>query len=218
MDWLYNHFSDSCYLHIFIVSIFALFILRTPVNSILKHMRIIIILTSFFLLLQSAPAQQTRYQTNKAALKISAFKNGENYQWENKEILVFLDYRTGNFVTRLKNTDFRSTVHPEFHVLPPAEEETEYLFKGILPINDIINQKSINQTYPIELQIVNEALGLDETLSMQMTITRPGSGAANYRVFSLAGKMYNDQLQLPAFLGFDNEIEIWIVFNAFSNN
>jgi hypothetical protein len=182
-------------------------------------MRIIIILTSFFLLLQTGAAQQTRYQINKADLRINAFKNGENYQWENKEITVFLDYRTGDFITKLKNTDFRSVAHPEFHELPPAEEETEYVFKGILPITDIINQKNINQTYPVELQIVCEELGLEETLSFQMTITRPStSDASNYRIFSLQGKMYNDQLRLPAFEGFDNEIEVWIVFNAFSNN
>ena len=183
-------------------------------------MRVLIIFTSFLFLLQTGGlAQQTRYQTNKAALKISAFKSGENYQWENKDITVVLDYRNGDFITRLKNTDFRSVSHPEFHESPPAEQEIEYVFKGILPIREIINQKNINQTYPIELQIVCDALGLDQTIGFQMTITRPNtSDASNYRIFSLQGKMYNDDLQLPAFEGFDNEIEVWIVFNAFSNN
>ncbi len=49
-----------------------------------------------------------------------------------------------------------------------------------------------------------------------MTTTRPGSSSAgNYRIFSLHGILYNDQLDLPFFTGFNNEIEIYINFNGF---
>jgi hypothetical protein len=181
-------------------------------------MRILIVLAVFIFTVNFSQAQETRYQTNKAALKISAFKGDENFQWENKDITAYLDYRNGDFIVRLKNTDFRSTVHPEFHQQASDGEEMEYVFKGILPIREIINQKNINQTYPVELQIICEELDIDQTLGFQLTITRPGSGSANYRIFSFQGKMYNEQLKLPAFEGFDDEIEIWIVFNAFSNN
>ena len=181
-------------------------------------MRIPIALAIIVFAVNTGLAQETRYQTFTAALKINAFKEGENFQWENKNITTFLDYRNGDFITRLKNTDFYSTVHPEFHQQKDGGAELEYLFKGIFPITDIINQKSINQTYPVELQLICEELGLDKTIAFQMTITRPGSGSKNYRIFSLQGKLYNDELQLPAFEGFDNEIDIWIVFNAYSNN
>lgn len=180
-------------------------------------MKLLFTLLSIIITVNFCPAQQLHYQTNKAALKISAFKDGENFQWENKDITVFLDYRNGDFITRLKNSDFRSTVHPEYHEKPLAEEEIEYTFKGILPITEMINQKSINQTYPLELQLICDALNVDQTLGFLVTVTRPGTGAANYRIFSFSGKLYNDDLQLPAFGGFDNTIEIWIVFNAFSN-
>ena len=101
---------------------------------------------------------------------------------------------------------------------PAEEEELEYLFKGILPITEIVNQLSISQTYPVELQLICEELRLEETIAFQMTITRPGSGSANYRIFTFQGKMYNEELQLPAFEGFDNEIDVWIIFNAYINN
>jgi len=184
----------------------------------LRTMKTLITLAVIIFTINLSLAQETRYQTNKAALKINAFKNGENYQWENKNITTFLDYRNGDFTTRLKNTDFISTIHPEFHEQTAGEEKFEYVFKGILPIREIINQKSINQTYPVELQLICEELGLDETIAFQITITRPGSGTTNYRIFTFQGKLYNDELQLPAFYGFDNEIELWIIFNAFSNN
>lgn len=181
-------------------------------------MKILITLAAVLFTVNLSLAQQTRYQTNKAALKINAFKEGENYQWENKNITVLLDYRNGDFISRLKNTDFYSTVQPEIHEQTPEGEELEYVFKGILPITEIINQKSISQVYPVELQLICEALGLDETIGFQMTITRPGSGSSqNYRIFSLQGKLFNEELQFPAFAGFDNEIELWINFNAFSN-
>ncbi|MCF6171190.1 MAG: hypothetical protein L3J66_09460 [Bacteroidales bacterium] len=160
--------------------------------------------------------QEVRYQTYKAQLKISAFKDGENYQWENKNITVVLDYRTGDFITRLKNTDMLSTVQPGFNQQDSVPDELEYVFKGIFPVTEIIDQRSISRTYPVELQLTCDYLGLDETLGFEMSITRPGTNSGNYRVFSLHGKMYNDQLRLPAFAGFDNEIDLWILFSAFS--
>ena len=176
-------------------------------------MKILITLVAIIFTVNLSVAQETRYQTNKAALKINAFKEGENYQWENKNITVLLDYRNGDFISRLKNTDFHSTIHQEFHETPEGEE-LEYVFKGILPIDEIINQRNISQTYPVELQLICDELGLDETIGFQMTITRPGTGSQNYRIFSLQGKLYNEELGLPAFSGFDNEIELWIIFNA----
>ena len=181
-------------------------------------MRTFITIAAIVMMANLGLGQEVRYQTYTAQLKISAFKDGENYQWENKNITTVLDYRTGDFITRLKNKDFRSTVQPELNQQDSVPEELEYIFKGILPITEIINQRSISQTYPVELQLICDYLRLDETLGFEMTITRPSTNSGNYRIFSLHGKMYNDELQLPAFNGFDNEIELWILFNAYSTN
>lgn len=181
-------------------------------------MKTLTLIATLILSISIGLAQETRYQTFKAGLKISANKDGENYQWENKNITTFLDYRNGDFITRLKNSDFNPTgTGTKEQVKSEDTEELEYLFKGIFPITDIINQKNINQTYPVELQMICDELRLDETVAFEMTITRPSSGSANYRVFALQGKLYNDELQLPAFKGFENEIEMWIIFNAYSN-
>jgi hypothetical protein len=34
-------------------------------------------------------------------------------------------------------------------------------------------------------------------------------------VFTLTGILYNDELKLKAFQGYDNKVEIQIIFNAF---
>ncbi len=180
-------------------------------------MKYIIALAVAILAVCVSPAQEIRYQTFKAGLKLSAFKDGENYQWENKNISVVLDYRNGEFVTRLTNKDFQSTVAPEFLQQQGTEEVLEYVFKGFFPITDILNQKNISQSYPVELQLICEQIGLNETLGFDLNVTRPNSDPGSYRIFSLHGKIFNDQVQLPAFEGFDNEIELWIVFNAVSN-
>lgn len=182
-------------------------------------MKTIITLIIIVIAINAGMSQEARYQTFKAGLKISAFKDGENFQWENKNITTFLDYRNGDFITRLKNSDFRTETQNESQEFEPTEE-FEYVFKGIFPITEIINQKNINQTYPVELQLICDELRLDETLAFEMTITRPnsGTGSKDYRVFSLQGKLYNDDLELPAFYGFENEVQLWIIFNAYSNN
>ena len=178
-----------------------------------------IILISVIALFSTLPAfmQQTQYQTYTSVMKISASKGGETYQWENKNISVRLDYKTGHFITRLRNTDFHQNQQSFQQLTDSVKQELEYTFKGTFPINDILNQKQINQNYTVELELNNNDLSIRETLLFNMTITRPSSGGSDYRVFSLHGKLYNDQLQLPAFEGFDDEIEIWLAFNGFMN-
>lgn len=169
------------------------------------------------LLILSAFPQQTQYQTYTSVLKISASKEGEIFQWENKNITVRLDYKTGDFITRLKNIDFQYSEQPVQSISDTTSRELEYTFTGNFPIHDILNQKQINQNYTVELQLNNDELSLRKTILFDMTITRPSSGEGSYRVFSLHGKLYNDQLQLPAFEGFDDEIEIWLAFNGYMN-
>lgn len=180
-------------------------------------MRIFLIIVLALFSALPAFVQQTQYQTYTSVLKINASKDGETYQWENKNISVRLDYKTGDFITRLRNTDFRQNQQSFTQVVDSVDQELEYTFKGTFPINDILNQKQINQNYTVELELNNNELSIRETLLFDMTITRPSSGDGNYRVFSLHGKMYNDQLQFPAFEGFDDEIEIWLAFNGFMN-
>ena len=161
-------------------------------------------------------AQQPQYQTYTAIMKISAVKEGEQFQWENKNITVRLDYKTGEFISRLKNHDFEKTGTPAATIADSTEQEMEYTLKGIFPVYDIINQKSINQNYTVELILNNDDLRLRESVLFDMQITRPNSGQnSSYRVFSLHGKLYNNQLNLPAFEGYDDEIEIWLLFNGY---
>lgn len=159
-------------------------------------------------------AQQPGYKTLRSSVKLIAVEGDETYQWENTDNTVFLDYKTGDFKVRLKNRDFYNPLHPAPDDPGLEEEEREYLLQGILPINEIINQKSTNQNYSIELQLVCDDLRMIETIQFNMTITKPGSASQTYRIFTLKGILYNDELNLPYFEGFDNEIEMYITFNG----
>lgn len=155
-----------------------------------------------------------RYQTMKSIMKISAFKDGENFQWENKNISAVIDYRTGEFTVRLRNSDFRAN-KAEVAIRPDSiQQEFEYMFKGMLPIREIINQKPMNQSYVVELQLTNWEMNLDHTINFDLNVTNPGTNQANYRIFQMHGKLYNYELNLPAFSGYENVIEVWISFNG----
>ncbi len=164
----------------------------------------------------NARSQQATFRTYSSVIKLSANQGDNNYQWENKDNVIFLNYKTGELIVRMKNADFYNPVHPAPVDSSLEDEEREYVFKGILPIRDIINQKTNTQRYDVELQLICEEMRLNESVNFEMTIMRPGNSAEqNYRIFSLKGILYNDRLNLPYFENFDNEIEIYINFNGY---
>lgn len=159
--------------------------------------------------------QAPKYQTYSANLLIIATKAGEDHQWQNKNITVTLNYKTGNFKAIINNSDFYNK-QTEVRVQEDSiSGNSEFQLIGIMPIEQIINQKVINQECDIELQLINNNISLSEMLNFKMNIMRPNQGRDNYRVFTLTGTLYNDILNLPAFKGYDNEVEIRLMFNAF---
>ena len=179
-------------------------------------MKVILSILAFSFIFNCISAQEAGYRTYSSSIKLIASQGEESYQWENNDNTVYLNYKTGDIKVRMKNRDFYNPLHPAPSDPDLEQEEREFVFQGILPIYDMINQKSMNQQYNVELDLVCDDLRLFETINFNMTITRPGSGSENtYRIFSLHGILYNDQLNLPFFEGFNNEIEMYINFNGY---
>ena len=143
-------------------------------------------------------------------------KDGEGYIWENKNINLVLDYKIGDLKVFLTNKDFVNVDEQQTTLVDSDEEKREFIIKGILPINDIIQQLVINKQYFVELNLINRELDIDNPLRFDLTVTNPGTSQRNYRMFSMHGEMYNSDLQLPGFYGFDDKIEIWINWTAYS--
>ena len=160
-------------------------------------------------------AQSPQFQTYSADLVLIATKDGENVQWQNKDIKVTLNYRTGDFKAIINNSDF---FNKETNIKVSEDSivyDQEFIFTSIFPIDQIINQKAINQYYDTEIQLINYDMGLTEMINFRMNVMRPNQNAGAYRAFTLTGTLYNDEVNLPAFEGYDNEIEIRIMFNGF---
>jgi len=179
--------------------------------------KIILFGVVFFAGISLLAQQGAGYVIQKPVLKISAMKEGQNYQWENPDISVSLNYKNGDFTIKLSNDDFRVNQTNQVAISDTVEDRREITLSGIFPIDQIIDQLSINQKYVVELQLSNWDLNIDKTINFNLTVTNPGTNMAQYRMFQMNGILYNDDLQLPAFNGFDNEIEIWILFNGFKN-
>lgn len=181
-------------------------------------MKNIFILALVYFIGSSLVAQQgAGYVIQKPVMKIIAMKDGQNYQWENTQISISLDYRVGTFNLQLSNDDFRVNQTNQLAISDTVEDNRQFTLSGTFPIDQIIDQLAINQKYNVELTLSNWDLSIDQTLNFNLTVTNPGTTQAKYRMFQMNGILYNDELQLPAFKGFDNEVEIWILFNGFKN-
>ncbi|MCF8347866.1 MAG: hypothetical protein K9G61_03550 [Bacteroidales bacterium] len=178
----------------------------------MKHLFIFIMLASVLVL----EAQEPRYQTYSTALTVAGTKNSSNVEWTNKDINVVLNYKTGDFKATINEADFRnsSQKQPEQGENIFDDGET-FLLSGVFPISGLINQQSVTASYTTELQLTTQDESLFESIMFNMTVTKPGEGQANYRIFVLTGQLYKDEFDLPAFEGMDNDIEIRLFFNAF---
>ncbi len=176
-----------------------------------------LILTLAIMISAGLISQEAKYQTYSAKMEVVATKDGQEHQWQNSNIIVNLNYKTGNFKIELRNSDFfnRETNQPANENNP--EEEITYLFKGYLPIEQIIDQKMSSQDYIVELQLTNDDINFSEVIQFNMNVLRTSQQSGSYRVFTFFGTLYNDDINLPAFDGYDNEIKIRIIFNAFWN-
>jgi len=181
-------------------------------------MKAIVISSLLFFSATILLAQQSKYVTHNSLMKIKASKNAESLEWENKNVSVNLDYKTGEFITYLTNTDFVKPDQDNYMTKESDAPRRQLTLEGTLPISDIINQKQETQNYKVELHLNIDELNLSETILFDMLITRPETGESkSYRMFTLNGILYNDQTNLPAFQGYDNEIQIWLLFSGFMN-
>lgn len=174
-----------------------------------QYLLIILLITSSIMVY----AQQPQFQTYSAILQITATKGNDSEQWQNKDIVVTLNYKTGDFKAIINNYDFYNKL-TNSSISRDSISKNEFVLKGIMPINKIIDQKSVNQNYDIELELINEEMYLNQTINFKMDIMRPNQKAGGYRVFTLAGILYNHELNLPAFTGYNNKIEMRIMFNG----
>jgi hypothetical protein len=157
------------------------------------------------------------YQTQKTTIKIGVMKDGEQYILENTDINLSLDYGVGNLRVRLENKDFSNLRENSPSTIDSPDMEREYLISGILPINEILNQKQITEQYFVELNLFNRELNINHPVRYDLTVSTPNPSInqAKFRRFILHGTLYNSELQLPYFEGFDDEIEIWIKWTAY---
>ena len=176
---------------------------------------VILILTQILFLSASVFAQQAKYQTFKAKMTLIGEKDAVQKQWDNENITVALDYQTGNFISRMHNTDFNEKYASGESANDEIKRE-DIVLKGIFPIERIIDQKSINASYDVEMELITS----DESIILNFTVevTKPGEGKASYRIFIMRSTLYNDQTNFKAFEGYENEISIILALNAYWNN
>lgn len=176
----------------------------------MKYLTLLLLIINISLL-----AQEAKYQTYSADMTLIATQNSEDIQWLNKDLVVNLDYSTGKLSITAYNTDFYSSAAIRKEIENSEIGKVEYKFIGILPIDEILNQKQNNKEYNVELQLRNDDIDYSHTVNLTMSVMRTSQRAGSYRVFTFNGILYNDELQLPAFKMYDNQVEIRIMFNAY---
>ena len=168
-----------------------------------------ILFTLALIVYLAGTAQEPRYQTYSTALTVLGTKNDTDIEWTNKNINIVLNYKTGDFKATLKESDFaNSTKKNNQENLNMFGDGNVFTLTGIFPINELLNQQQTTASYSIELQLQNEDGSLFESILFNTSVTKPGEGQLNYRIFVLTGTLQKQEFDLPVFEGMDNELSI----------
>lgn len=162
-------------------------------------------------------AQNAKYQVYSAELTAIAKKGDTTTNWNNKNIIVNLNYQNGNLNIKVYSKDITND-DPEIDFIENTDNQpTVFNLSGIVPVEEIINQKQTSKDYNIELELVNTELNVSQIVNFTMNIVKPQQVSKQYRIFTLVGSFYNDKVEIPAFKNYDDEVVLKILFNAFWN-
>lgn len=108
------------------------------INLKTSHMKSQLLLFVFIISSYVIFAQAPKYQTYTADLLIIATKNGDNIQWQNKDIVVTLSYKTGDLKVIINNSDFYNNQTNSRVKEDDILDNSEFIFTGNLPIDRTI--------------------------------------------------------------------------------
>lgn len=181
-------------------------------------MKKLLLIFVLLLMVNSVLPQQSKrvFQTHNAELTVYAIRNNKGYEWKNDNIIVSLNYKTGQFLAKFTNNDFVRPGETIVSVNDSVDVNRVFELSGNFPVEEIVHQSSQEQQYNVELSFKNIENAEVYSILFKMKVIRPNkSSGGNYRIFILEGDLDTEEIKLSALKNFDKDVHLRLQFSGF---
>lgn len=162
-------------------------------------------------LLTMAPAfPQKQLEIMNQRFEIRAIRNGEPVRQETKDFGLKINYETGELYARVNLTKARLFSDEEVEYRIPGSEFLE--ISGFIPINQIIDNNSVNQTLSVELNLNH--MSNEVPVVFKMTLTRIKNASRGFTLVNLNGPTNLRDFGVEDLKGYEPEINIVLEFQT----
>lgn len=168
---------------------------------------------TFLLLAISIPGvlfSQKYIQIMNQRFEMSAIRNGQPVKVETRDYGLSINYDTGEFYARINITESRLYSDDEVEYRIPGDEILE--IQGIIPIIEILDNKSMNREYIFELNVKH--LSTNVVVAFTFNTTQISNSSRGFTAFRVSGKINLLEFGVQDLKGYDPEVDLILDFQA----
>jgi len=142
---------------------------------------------------------------------MNAIRNGAPVKVETKNFGLKLNYETGEFYARINMTESRLYADEDVEYRIPGDEILE--ITGIIPINEIIDNRAQKQQYVYELNVKH--LSANVTVVFTFDVGHISNTNRGFTMFRINGRINLMDFEVEDLKGYDPEVELLMDFQGY---
>ena len=153
---------------------------------------------------------QKYIQIMNQRFEMSGIRNGQLVKVETKDYGLSINYDTGEFYARINITESRLYSDEEVEYRIPGDEILE--IKGIIPIIEILDNKSMKRQYIFELNVKH--LSTNVVVAFTFNTTQISNSSRGFTAFRVSGKINLLEFGVQDLKGYDPGVDLILDFQG----
>lgn len=162
------------------------------------------------MLISSSLFSQKQLQFLNQRFEFDAVRNGHPVRMETRDYGLNINYDTGEFFAKINLTESRLFSDEEVEYRIPGDEYLE--ITGFIPVTEIFENNSQNQTLKAELNV--QHLGNNLPVVFTINLNRLKNATGKFTIFNISGSANLNDFGVEDLKGYEPEVSIVLDFQT----
>ena len=165
----------------------------------------------FAVLISGIVPAQKQIQVRDQRFEMNAIREGKPVKLETKKFGLKINYETGEFFAKINIEESRLYDDDEVEYRIPGDEIIE--ISGIIPINEIIDNKEQNRQYVFELNVIHLSTNIPVVFTFDVAYIQ--NSAAGFTMFRINGEIDLRYFGVVDLKGYDPIVGLFLGFQGY---